>query len=115
MGAIYKRKRARLIVEGNTVPPLPIPTETPPLGRTEITVENYAECFSTLPNISPGELYRYMALGVGYWGSATKAAVAGFELSYGGINSGHPEEFKVLLSTCKTHVFVLCMEEYSHQ
>ena len=40
--------------------------ETPPLGWTEITVENYAECSSTLPNILPGEVYRYMALGVGY-------------------------------------------------
>jgi len=79
-----QKKRARLIEEGNTIPSLPIPTETPPLGWTEITADNYPKCSSALPNILPGELYRYMALGVGYWGSATKAAVAGFELSYGG-------------------------------
>ena len=51
-----------------------------------------------------------MALGVGYEGSSGR-----FELLYGGINSGHLEEFKVLLSMCKTHVFVLCVEEYFHQ
>jgi len=80
-GSYLHKKRARLIEEGNTVPPLPIPTETPPLGWTEITVENYAECSSTFPNISPGELYRYMALGVGYEGSSGRfrALIQGYK------------------------------------
>jgi len=55
-GSYLHKKRARLIEEGNTVPPLPIPTETPPLGWTEITADNYPKCSSALPNISPGEL-----------------------------------------------------------
>jgi len=65
-----QKKRARLIEEGNTVPPLPIPTEIPPLGWTEITADNYPKCSSALSNILPGELYRYMALGVSYEGSS---------------------------------------------
>jgi len=64
-GSYLQKKRARHIEEGNTVPPLPIPTETPSLGWTEIT-----KCSSALPNILPGELYRYIALGVGYEGSS---------------------------------------------
>ena len=39
-GSYLQKKRARLIEKGNTVPPLPIPTDTPLLGWTEITAEN---------------------------------------------------------------------------
>ena len=35
---------------------LPVPTETPLLGWTEITAENYPKCSSPLPNISSGLL-----------------------------------------------------------
>jgi len=34
-GSYLQKNRARLLEKGNTVPPLPIPTETPPLGWTE--------------------------------------------------------------------------------
>ena len=69
-GIYLQKKRARLVEKDNTVPPLPIPTETPPLGWTEITAENYPKSSSALPNILPGELYRHMTLGVGYEGSS---------------------------------------------
>ena len=65
-GSYLEKKRRRLLEMGVEVAQLPLPSDLPPQGWTEITDKNCDQWSAKLPDMTSGELYRYMATGVGH-------------------------------------------------
>ena len=65
-GSYCEKKCRRLLEMGVDVPQLSLPSDLPPQGWTEITEKNFEQWSTKLPNVTSGELYRYLAKGVGH-------------------------------------------------